>query len=253
MTGRLAGRRAVVTGAAHGIGRALALGLAGEGAAIACLDIDGSGAEATATALADQGYTAVGIPCDVTDFEAVEASLETVASVLGGADVLIANAGGSRGDATPFLELDPRRWQTMIDRNLNGAFYSGLVYGRHMAAAGWGTIVVVSSQLSEVVRPGLAHYSAAKGGVRQLVRAMAVDLAPHRIRVNAVAPGPTLTEGSQDWFSRPDVNAEHRRIVPLGRVAQPEEMVGAAVYLAGDESSFTTGATVFVDGGYTLI
>jgi NAD(P)-dependent dehydrogenase (short-subunit alcohol dehydrogenase family) len=113
-------------------------------------------------------------------------------------------------------------------------------------------IVFTGSQLAEVVRPGLAHYSAAKGGLKQLMRGMAVDLARHGIRVNAVAPGATWTEANRPYFSRPDVAEANRRLIPLGRLAQPEEMVGAAVYLASDEASFVTGATLLVDGGYTL-
>ncbi len=252
--GRLAGRRAVVTGAARGIGRAIAIGVAAAGADVACLDVDVEGAAETAGTIRQGGRRSLHIACDVTSFAAVADSLERVVDALGGVDLVVANAGGSQGQSRPFLELDPATWQTMVDRNLTGVFHTGLVYARHMAEHDGGAIVVVSSQLSEVVRPGLAHYASAKGAVRQLVKAMAVDLAPFRIRVNAMAPGPTWTPGNAELFSRPEVREANERTIPLGRLGQPEEMVGAVVFLASDaEASFVTGTTVFVDGGYTII
>lgn len=250
MTGRLEGRTVVVTGAASGIGAAVARGTAIEGAKVACLDIDDEGAKAVADSLP----TGFGSGCDVTDLASVEASFAAAADRLGPLDGLVNCAGGSRGEAVPFLELDAHRWREMVDRNLTGSFHCGLVAARHLAATGGGgSIVLISSQLSRVVRPGLAHYSAAKGAVNQLVKGMAVDLAAHRIRVNAVAPGPTSTPGNQAWFSRPEVEAEHARTIPLGRVAEAEEVVGAVVHLLSDEASYTTGATLFVDGGYTIV
>jgi NAD(P)-dependent dehydrogenase (short-subunit alcohol dehydrogenase family) len=242
----------VVTGAARGIGRALAVGIAAEGAAVACLDVDEQGAQDAAREVEDRGGRAVAVPCDVTDLGAVEAALAAAVGGLGPIDLLVANAGGSRGEVVPFLDLDAATWRRMIDRNLTGAFHCGLVFARHMAASGGGSIVFVSSQLSEVVRPGMSHYAAAKGGLRQLVRGMAVDLAAAGLRVNALAPGPTATPGNSPLFSRPQVEAHHRARIPLGRVAEPEEMVGACVFLASDEASFVTGTTLFVDGGYTV-
>jgi gluconate 5-dehydrogenase len=148
--------------------------------------------------------------------------------------------------------MDPQTWHHMIDRNLTSTFHTALVIARMMAADGGGSIVLVSSQLSVVVRPGLAHYSAAKGAINQLVRGMAVDLGSHGIRVNAIAPGPTITPGNAAWFSQPDVEQFHAELIPLGRPADPDEMWGGAVHLLSDESSFTTGAVLMIDGGYTL-
>lgn len=251
MTGRLAGRVAVVTGAAGGIGAALARAAAAEGAAVACVDLDGEGAAATAAEL--PGDAAMAITADLTDADAVDGSLAAVVARWQRVHVLFANAGGSRGEAVPFLELEIATWEHMVDRNLRTAFLCGRAYARHMADHGGGAIVFTTSQLSLVARPGLAHYAAAKGGAAQLVKGMAVDLAGHGVRVNAVAPGPTETPGNRDWFARPEVLAEHQRTIPLGRIAAPEEITGAAIYLASDEASFTTGATIVVDGGYTIV
>jgi NAD(P)-dependent dehydrogenase (short-subunit alcohol dehydrogenase family) len=246
---RLQGKRAVITGAAGGIGRAIAKGFAREGARLICLDVDALGAERLAHEIGD---AAMPLACDITDFRAVEQALADSVGFLGGVDVLMAVAGGSRGETVPFLELDLKTWEWMRSRNLDGNFYCGLVFARHMAANRGGAIIYMSSQLAEVVRPGLAHYSAAKGAIKMLVKGMAVDLAEHRIRVNAVAPGPTWTDAARAYFSRADVTEANQRLIPLGRLAEPEEMVGAAVFLASDEASFVTGATIIVDGGYTL-
>lgn len=249
MSGRLHGRVVVVTGAASGIGAAVARGAAAEGAQVACLDLDEAGARVVAETLP----FAFAARCDVTQFADVEAGFAAVLGRLGRIDALVNSAGGSQGRAVPFLDLDEASWHQMMDRNLTGSFHCGLAAARHLAGSGGGAIVFISSQLSAVVRPGLAHYATAKGGVTQLVKGMALDLAPHGIRVNAVAPGPTLTPGNRAWFSLPEIEAEHSRNIPLGRVGRADESVGAVVYLLSDEASYTTGATLFVDGGYTIV
>lgn len=246
---RLQGKRAVVTGAAGGIGRAIANGFAREGARLVCLDIDADGAERLGREIGD---AAMPLACDITDFSAVERALDDSVRFLGGVDILMEVAGGSGDKPVPFLELDTKMWESMRSRNLDGNFNCGLLFARHMAANGGGTIIFTSSQLAEVVRPGLAHYSAAKGGIKMLVKGMAVDLAEHGIRVNALAPGTTWTNAAREYFSRSDVAEANKRLIALGRLAEPEEMVGAAVFLASDEASYVTGATIVVDGGYTL-
>jgi NAD(P)-dependent dehydrogenase (short-subunit alcohol dehydrogenase family) len=245
---RLEGRTVVVTGAASGIGAAIARGVAASGATVACVDRDAAGVAATAEGLPSASHHAL----DLTDFAAVEQLGEDVRRMHGRVHGLVTAAGGSRGEARPFLEMDPATWHHMVDRNLTSTFHTALIFARMMAEDGGGSIVLVSSQLSVVVRPGLAHYGASKGAINQLVRGMAVDLGPHGIRVNAVAPGPTITPGNAAWFAQPEVERFHAEHIPLGRPAEPDEMWGSAVHLLSDESSFTTGAVLMVDGGYTL-
>ena len=250
---RFDGKVALVTGAGRGIGRALALGIAAEGASVACLDVSTEGAEATAEEARRHGARAVAIGCDVAAEADLTAALDQVTTSLGSVDVLLANAGGSVSDSVAFLDLTVERWQAMIDRNLTTAFVSCLVVGRHMAANGGGTIVVVASQLGEVARSGLAHYCSAKGGVRQLIRAAAVDLIGHGIRVNGIAPGTTWTPGVQPLFERPEVTEAVRRTVPAGRIAEPQELVGGALYLASDDATYAVGTILTLDGGYTIV
>jgi glucose 1-dehydrogenase len=250
----LTGQRIVVTGAAQGIGRAIALGLVERGASVACVDINEEGARETVALAGDHGDRMRAYPCDVTDWDAVETMAAETTAELGGVDVLVTGAGGSAADAVHFLDLDPQRWAWMIDRNLTSTFYTALAFARRMVSDGTaGAIVCISSQLSEVVRPDLAHYCTSKGGVRQLMRAMAVDLASHGIRVNAVAPGPTWTPGTQPLFSRPEVRARNEASIPMGRLGEPEDMVGAVAFLASADAAYITGTTVFVDGGYTTV
>lgn len=222
--------------------------MADAGVRVACIDVDGPGAAATASTLDG----AIAVDCDLTDLAAVEAAGVAITECLGRIDGLVDAAGGSRSEARPFLEIDPAVWHTMIDRNLTTTFHTALVFARLMATEHVGSIVLVSSQLSGVARPGLAHYGAAKGAINQLVRGMAIDLSPLGIRVNAIGPGPTQTPGNATWFARPDIQEQHRRQIPLGRVAQPEEMAEAVVHLLSDELSYATGAILLINGGYTL-
>jgi len=259
--GRLEGLRAVVTGAGGGIGRALALGICDEGASVMCVDRIPERAEAVARDVIASGGVASAYACDLADVAATSEALRKSLEGIGGVDIVFSNAGGLRGPndqwsaaggRVDFLDLDADSWRYVLDANLTSAFNVGLVFARHMAVHGGGAFVYTASQLSHVVRPGLSHYATAKAGLVQLVRAMAVDLAPHRIRVNAIAPGSTSVPVNHDFFARPGVKEENLGHIPMGRMAEPEEMVGGAIFLASPEASYVTGAVLMIDGGYTL-
>jgi NAD(P)-dependent dehydrogenase (short-subunit alcohol dehydrogenase family) len=256
---RLAGHVAAVTGAASGIGQAAAEGLAREGASVMCLDINVEGADATARRIASANGQAAYASCDITEYESVQEALSATVSTFGKVDVLFANAGGMpshdpvRSTFVPFLDLTPESWNHMITLNLTGAFYSGLVFARHMVAGKGGSIIFTASQLAEVARIGRSHYATAKAGVRHLVKSMALELATRGVRVNAIAPGVTITGLTRDRMLLAPFREETERSTPMGRPATPSEMVGAVIYLASDEASFTTGQTIFIDGGWTIV
>ena len=249
---QLLNRHVVVTGAGRGIGEALALAISAAGARVTCLDIDGKSAAATAAAIVQRGGRSAAVACDHTSMSSVEASLKSSVDGLGPVSVLVANAGGAAGERTPFFQMTEQAWKRMIDRNLTGPFNVGLVYGRYLAENGGGSMIFTSSISSEVVFPELMHYNAAKGGVKMLVRSLAVELAPFKVRVNAVAPGPIVTPGNRDLITTPEANEKMRQDIPLGRPGQPHEIAGAVIYLASDAASFVTGSTITVDGGYSL-
>ncbi|MFN8557670.1 MAG: glucose 1-dehydrogenase [Dehalococcoidia bacterium] len=250
MADRLEGKVALVTGGGGGIGGACARGMAAEGAAIVCTDLDADAAEGTARAIRDGGGRAIARQLDVTDRKAVPAAVEAAVEEFGGVDVLFNCAG--TGAAAHFLDVDPDDWERIIAVNLTGSFLVAQATARRMVAQGrGGAIINVSSQLAEVAQPDRAPYVASKGGVRMLTKAMALDLARHGIRVNALAPGPTLTNR---LIPRLNADEEYRTWmlarVPLGRFGRPEDMAGAVVFLASDDARWVTGATLLVDGGY---
>ncbi|HEX3842177.1 MAG TPA: SDR family NAD(P)-dependent oxidoreductase [Acidimicrobiales bacterium] len=250
--GALDGRHVVVTGGALGIGHAIAIGCAQAGAHVTCLDVQIAPALKTAQIIRSLGQRATAFECDLRDWESVSEAIRQAEESLGPVDILIANAGGAHAvGRQPFLEIQPEAFREMVDRNLHTAFNAGALCARRMALGSGGSIVFITSEGSEIGVAGLTHYCAAKGGVRMLMKAMAVELAPLGIRVNAVAPGPTETDGNSHLRRDEAVAAELAESVPLGRWAKPEEIVGAAVYLASDSASFTTGTTIFVDGGRT--
>jgi len=250
--GQLDGRSALVTGAASGIGRAIALAFAAEGAAVFAVDRDGKGAEATAQAIVADGGSAGHGAADVPRPDEVTALMESALDRLGRLDTLVCAAGIS-GVGSNILDMPLEEWERMLSVNLTSLFLCGQAAARHMATAGGGVIIDVTSQLSEVPVPDFAHYSTAKAGAQMLTRGMARDLAGRKIRVNAIAPGPTNTGMTR--YDDP-ANTESRDFavsrVPLGRWAEPEEIAGAAVYLASDAASYVTGTTLFVDGGYLI-
>jgi 3-oxoacyl-[acyl-carrier protein] reductase len=242
----LEGQSAVVTGGGRGIGKAIALRFAREGADIAVVDVDREAADATASEVRELGRRALVEAADVSDLDAVEAAIDDVVEQLGRLDVLVNNAGIER--RAPFLEITREDWQRQLDVNLSGTFYCTQVAAREMAKRKYGRIVNLSSVAGLIGPIDLAAYGAAKAGIVGLTRAAALDLADHGITVNAIAPGPIETElmlgawTAEALRDRP----QHGAIARFGTV---EEIAHAALFLASPESGFITGITVSVDGG----
>jgi NAD(P)-dependent dehydrogenase (short-subunit alcohol dehydrogenase family) len=185
----------------------------------------------------------------VSDPGSVEAAVATAVAQLGGLDVSLDSAGISV--TASLLDLDPADWHRVLAVNLTGAFHMGQAAARRMVAQGQGgSIITVTSQLAEVGIPDKTAYLASKGGARSLTIGMALDLAPHGIRANAVAPGPVLTGLTRGRFADDETRRWTLARIPLGRIGDPEDLTGAVLYLASDESRWVTGTTLVVDGGY---
>jgi NAD(P)-dependent dehydrogenase (short-subunit alcohol dehydrogenase family) len=254
---RFAGRVALVTGAASGIGQAIALRLAAEGAATACLDVHADGAEATAATIGGADGTAIAIGCDVTDEAAVHAAVDEARARLGVPTAVVSAAGLS----TPhgYADVDDATWHRLLDANLYGPLLVARASATAMQAAGrGGAIVNITSIESTTVvalsRPhGQPHYAASKGGLLMVTKVLARDLAPHGIRVNAVAPGVVATPMSERATGG-DAALEERTVarIPLRRLARPAEIAAATAFLLSDDASYVTGAELVVDGGYTV-
>ena len=242
----LEGKKAIVTGSGRGIGRAIALALARNGADVALADVTPD-AEGVAEEIRKLGRHSIAVRADITQVDQVEKLVATATAELGTVTILVNNAGIMR--VAPFLEMEESAWQKVIDTNLKGAYLCSQATGRVMAKNGGGSIVSLASIAAFKSIPNSSVYCVAKAGVVMLTRTMAAELAPYKIRANAIAPGLVQTHMTRAVFETPSWKQEWEARIPLGRAAQTDDMVGAVVFLASDTSGYITGQTLQVDGG----
>jgi NAD(P)-dependent dehydrogenase (short-subunit alcohol dehydrogenase family) len=247
--GRLEGKSAFITGAGGGIGGAIATRFAAEGAAVICADIDAGAAERTASAIDHAGGRARATRCDV----AVASEVEAAIGAAGRLDVLV-NTAATDDPMGDTVELDEAAWNRALAVNLTGVFLVCKYGIPKLKAAGGGSIVIVASQLGQVVVPRRPAYVTTKAALIQLARSMALDHAKDNIRVNTISPGAIETQRLLRRLKTIEaVRAALVPLHPLGRLGRPEEIANGALFLASDEASFMTGADLVIDGGYTCM
>jgi NAD(P)-dependent dehydrogenase (short-subunit alcohol dehydrogenase family) len=253
----LQGKTALVTGGGRGIGQAIALGFAKAGAKVAITSRKINDLEATAEEIRAFGGEALPVQSHLGKVEEIGRMVETVMNKFGRIDILVNNAGASPAMGS-VLESDERLWDTIMNLNMKGLYFTSQAVARIMKDQGGGKIINIASIDGFMPEPGVSVYSISKAGVRMITRAFASELAGFNIRVNTIAPGPISTKMlNSHWFHLPAEEAEKGKkamaqMTPMKRIGQPDEIVGAALYLASDASAYTTGTEIVVDGGMLL-
>jgi len=249
---RLEGRHALVTGANSGIGRAIAIRLAQEGASVAINYVTHpEAADAVVKEIVDTGAKAIAVQADVSNEQQVDAMIEQVVKELGGLDIMVNNAGFETQHS--FLEMPADAWRKVLDVDLTGAFLCAQRAARVMVNSGTGGAIVNITSVHQVIPwGGFAHYCASKAGLDMLTKTAALELADQKVRVNAVAPGAIKTPINQNVWSNPETLNDLLRKIPTERMGETDEVAKAVAFLSSDEASYITGALLFVDGGMTL-
>jgi NAD(P)-dependent dehydrogenase (short-subunit alcohol dehydrogenase family) len=247
---RLDGQVAFVTGASRGLGKAMALGLAGAGADVALAGREIATLEPVAREIESLGRKALCLPLDVGNLEAIPAAVEALVGWQDRIDILVNNAGTNvRRDS---IEYTPADWDSVLNTNLKGAFFLTQEVAKHMISRRRGKILNISSMTSYLGLPSVPAYSASKAALQQLTKLLAVEWADYNIQVNAIAPGWISTEMTAPLKDKPEMRARYDWVVsrtPAGRFGNPEELAGAAVFLCSPAADFITGQTIAVDGG----
>jgi len=248
----LAGKVAVVTGSSRGIGRAIAEGMAGAGAAVTVNGRNPETTQAVAGAIAAAGGKSLAVPADVGKVADIDRLIKSTVATFGRLDILV-NSAGISPHYKPAETMTEAEWDEVIAVNLKGVFLCCQAAGRVMIPEKSGRIINISSIGGQVALPRLVAYCAAKGGIDQLTRVLAVEWAPHHILVNAISPGYIDTDLTKGLRQNPARRDALLRQVPLGRLGKPDEIAGAAIYLASDAASYVTGQTLDVDGGWLAL
>jgi NAD(P)-dependent dehydrogenase (short-subunit alcohol dehydrogenase family) len=240
---------AIITGSARGIGRATAVGLAREGTSIVVADINAAGAQEAAAEIAGLGQRAIAVQTDVADQEQVQVMVQRATEAFGRIDILVNNAGNAV--LSPLLDTTADVWDRTLKIHLYGTFFCTQAVVHHMVTQGRSRIVNMSSVSGLVGSAGRVAYSAAKGGINMLTKVLAVELAPHGIRVNAIAPGAVETELTRAAWTQADREG-YFRLTPVERLGQPEDIAQAVLFLCLPHSDFITGQILAVDGGFSI-
>jgi gluconate 5-dehydrogenase len=245
----LSERRALVTGAGGGLGFAIAQGLARAGAQVVLNGRNRDRLDTAQRALKDEGMTAHAVPFDVTDASAVNDAIGDIERRIGPLDIVVNNAAINRRQ--PLTDVSDAHWRELMAANLDAPFFVARAVIPGMKTRRRGKIVNICSLASDIGRPNIVPYAASKGGLRMLTRALAVELAPHNVQVNGIAPGFFRTDMNAPLIADAEFSAWVARRTPAGRWGEPPEIAGAAVFLASSAADYVTGAILFVDGGFS--
>lgn len=245
---RLNGKVAIVTGGAKGIGGAIVTAFGREGASVVIPDIDFAGAKSKAEEVDPLGQRSIALHCDVSNPIQVKEMVNTSIDRFGKVDILVNNAASAK--YAPFLETTLEDWRWTLELDLTAYFICAKAVVTEMIHRGNGKVINIASVAAQLGIRRSSAYTASKGGIISWTRVMAIELAPHRINVNCIAPGFILTELAKKTLTESEIQARQERI-PLGRYGQPEDVAGTAVFLASADSDYITGTTILVDGGFT--
>lgn len=243
----LTGKSAIVTGGGKGIGRAIALGLAASGASVVVAARTKQEIDSVADEITKSGGKAIAVPADLTVNEQLENLVSAAVSSFGSIDILVNNA--ARSFIRSLLDMREDGWDKVFDTNVKSVWLLSRIAARHMMEKKSGSIINITTVGAERTEPGMGAYNTSKAALKMLTRCMAREWAEYGIRVNAVGPAITRTEFSKPIWSNPDIAKKMIAGIPMGRLAEPEEIVGAVLFLASGAAGFVTGQSIYVDGG----